>query len=656
MTRNIPARLNLWISLGLIAVTLAVYWPVRNHDFTGLDDGDYVLENIHVRNGFTSANIAWAFTSVRYAVNWHPLTWLSHMLDCQLFGRGPMGPHLVNALFHALSTAVLFLALNRMTKAPWPSAFVAALFALHPLHVESVAWISERKDVLSGFFWMLTMFAYAAYVSRRTAWRYGLVLLSFAVGLMAKPMLVTLPFVLLLLDWWPLGRIGSKAESGQRKAEIGSAFAWLRSGKQKSDGIRRSEVRHGESVLRRIGGRKSDGSLGRISAPPGFLSYFRFPFSAFRFAANSGSSLPALIAEKIPMFVLSAFVSFLVLRAQGPFAVVGLSALPMWIRIQHSIAALMIYLQKTFWPTNLAIYYPFKSVWPQWTVLPSAGLLLAVVALVVWQARKRGWLAVGWFWFVGTLVPVIGLVQVGAQGRADRYMYIPLIGFFIAVVWQLAEFGRRNRTRRIVVGGFGALTLIACAWATERQLSYWKDDLTLFSHTAESAVDNAYAQDLGAEALAKRGFLSEAIRHWEIAIKMEPNLVSAQTDMAEALADKNRFAEAIDHFKKAVDLGPGYFEAQSELAWIYATRRDYLDPLAAVDLAEQANRTAGYDWPRYLDVLGAAYASAGRFNEAIASAEKARRIALDAGEKELPVEIERRIEGYKQGKPFVADD
>jgi hypothetical protein len=620
LTRNIPARLNLWISLGLIAATLVIYGPVGNHDFTGLDDGDYVLENIHVRNGFTLANIAWAFTSVRYAVNWHPLTWLSHMLDCQFFGLNPGGPHLVNALFHALSAAVLFLALNRMTEAPWRSAFVAALFALHPLHVESVAWISERKDVLSGFFWMVTIYAYAAYVSRRTAWRYGLVLLSFALGLMAKPMLVTLPFVLLLLDWWPLSRIQSSAVRHQksegrhrsRRSEVsGSAFAWLRLGSKEQSANRKADRRERGDLL-------------------------------------------ALIVEKIPMFLLSALVSFLVLRAQGPFAVVSLSALPMWIRLQHSIAALMIYLQKTFWPTNLAIYYPFKSVWPQWTVLPSASVLLLVVVLVVWQARKRGWLAVGWFWFVGTLIPVIGIVQVGAQGRADRYMYIPLIGFFIAVVWQVAEFGCKNRTRRILVSAFGALTLIACAWATERQLSYWKDDLTLFSHATSSAIDNAYVQDLGATALAKRGFLSEAVRHWEIAIKMEPNLVSPHNDMAEALADKHRFAEAIDQFKKAQELGPGDFEAESELAWIYATRPEYRDPLSAIDLAEKANRTAGYDWPRYLDVLGAAYASGGRFNEAIASAEKARRIALDAGEKELPVELEHRIEGYRQGKPFVA--
>ena len=552
------------------------------------------------------------------------------MLDCQLFGLRPGGPHLVNAIFHALSAAVLFLALNRMTKAPWRSAFVAALFALHPLHVESVAWISERKDVLSGFFWMTTLYAYAAYVSRRTAWRYGLVLLSFALGLMAKPMLVTLPFVLLLLDWWPLG--GSKAERGKRKAETGRD-------KQKSE-EKRAEA---------------SGRMGKSTTADSL--YFRFPFSDLK-------ARPLLhprygrfsLFEKIPMFLLSALVSFLVLRAQGPFAVVSLSALPMWIRVQHSIAALMIYLQKTFWPTNLAIYYPFKSVWPQWTVLPSAGLLLLVVALVVWQARKRGWLVVGWFWFVGTLVPVIGIVQVGAQGRADRYMYIPLIGLFIAVVWQVAEFARRNRATRILVGSFGALTLIGCAWATEHQLSYWKDDLTLFSHTASSSVDNAYAQDLGATALAKRGFLGEAIRHWEIAIQMEPNLVSAHTDMAEALAEKHRFAEAVDHFKKAVELGPGLFEAQSELAWIYATQPQYFDPPSAIDLAEKANRAAGYEWPRYLDVLGAAYASAGRFNEAIASAEKARRITIEAGEKELPVEIERRIEGYKQEKPFVAAD
>ncbi len=357
------------------------------------------------------------------------------------------------------------------------------------------------------------------------------------------------------------------------------------------------------------------------------------------------------------MLFLSGVASFLIIHAQGSLAIVPVSVLPMSTRLMHSIAALMIYLQKTVWPVNLAIYYPYTSVWPRWTVIPSAFVLIALLTLLLWQAKARPWLIVGWLWFVGTMIPVIGLVQVGAQGRADRYTYIPLIGLFIAVTWQAAEFASRNKIFERVLAGVGILTIAACAFVTERQIGYWADDLTLFSRAAASTIKNAYAQDLGATALAKRGEMTEAVRHWQIAFAMDPGLPSPHTNMANALAKQGRFVEAIEHYKRALELEPNDFEAQIELARIYATRPEYLDAKSAVQLAEQGCRTAGYDWPDYLDVLGAAYASAGRFDEAIVVATKAARIARTAGERELPAAIEERIDSYRRGETFrEADD
>jgi hypothetical protein len=564
---------DLWICLALFTVTVATYWPVHANDFIGLDDDEYVADNIHVRNGFTLANVKWAFTSVRYAANWHPLTWLSHMLDCELFGLDPGRHHIINVAFHAASVVALFLALRRMTGAPWRSGFVSALFALHPLHVESVAWVAERKDVLSGLFWMGTMWAYAIYAVQRSLWRYGLVLVLFALGLMAKPMLVTLPCVLLLLDWWPLKRFEREQWS----------FLFL---------------------------------------------------------------------EKIPMLLLSAVCSFLTLQAQRPFALIPVSALPITVRLQHSVAALMVYLEKTFWPKNLAVYYPFSSVWPQWTILPSTAFLLAISVLLIWQARRRPWLSVGWFWFLGTLVPVIGLAQVGTQGRADRYTYIPLIGLFMAVTWESDQLGRAWRFGRPALAAVAGIILLACVCASAHQISYWKDDLTLFSHAAEATRDNVVAQDVGATALGKRGETAEAIRHWEIAFQMSPGYASSHANMAEMLARHKRFVEAIVQFKVALELSPNDFDTESKLASIYATVPGHVDSAAAVRLAESACESAGYDWPEYLNTLAAAYASAGRFDEAIATAEKAARIARESGEIRLPEQIEQRLSLYRQQQPY----
>ena len=347
------------IYLFLTAASLLAYWQVIQCDFINFDDPAYVTENIHIRHGITMAAIRWAFTT-GYAANWHPLTWMSHMLDVQLFGLNPRWHHLTNLLFHIGNTLLLFFVFHRMTKAPWQSAFVAALFALHPFHVESVAWVAERKDVLSAFFWMLTMAAYIYYVERPSLLRYSAVLVFFIFGLMAKPMLVTLPFVLLLLDYWPLRRLQG-AGSGQ--------------------GI-----------------------------PQSF---------AFR----------PLLLEKLPLFALAALsciVTYIVHREGG--AVRSFEAFSPGVRIANAVVCYVIYAGKAIWPNDLAVFYPHPGAWPLWQVM-GAVLLFGVITLTVIRTAKRfPYLTFGWLWFAVTLVPVIGIVQVGRQAMADRYTYIPLIG------------------------------------------------------------------------------------------------------------------------------------------------------------------------------------------------------------------------------------
>jgi len=366
-------RRDIGICVCLAVATVAVYWPVGGYDFTNFDDPGYVSENPHVLAGLTWEGVRWAFTNAQEA-NWHPLTWLSHMLDCQLFGPSAGRHHLVNVGLHALSILLLFLVLARMTGRRWPSAMVAALFALHPLHVESVAWISERKDVLSALFWMLTMGAYVLYAERPSVIRYLPVFVFLALGLMAKPMLVTLPFVLLLLDFWPLGRLKGAAATGKEA----SGFPWRRAGR--------------------------------------------------------------LVLEKAPLLVLAAAASGVAYLVQQKIGAMEFGARVPWTgRLANAVMAYVTYLVKAVWPGGLAVFYPYDEHLPAWEVGLASAALAAVTALVVWQGRRRPYLAVGWFWYVGTLVPVIGLVQVGGHAMADRYTYIPLIGIFVAAAWGAAD-------------------------------------------------------------------------------------------------------------------------------------------------------------------------------------------------------------------------
>jgi len=423
---------NSLIYLALTISVLLVFWQVRDFGFVEFDDGAYIYENQHVLNGLTRDGIHWAFTTGHEA-NWHPATWLSLMLDCQWFGTNPGRMHLVNVFWHLANTLLLFGALKRMTGSLWPSAFVAAAFALHPMHVQSVAWITERKDVLSTFFLLLTLAAYAGYVRRPSAFRYAAALLLFALGLMAKPMLVTLPFVLLLLDYWPLNRFEG---------------AWPQ---------------------------KNSGRQAGPSVP----------------ATDNHSILLRLLIEKVPFIalsVVSSVITFLVQRG----AMTPMDGLGRKDRIFSAAMAYFEYIKKLFWPGDLAVLYPLGQ---PGDILPGQFalcvlLLLGVTLLVLLGGRRRPYLPVGWFWFVGTLVPVIGLVQVGSQAYADRYTYIPYIGLFIMMAWGVPDLLKKWKYRKEILLALSALSILCLSIITWTQVGYWQDSITLYDHTLKVTDNN----------------------------------------------------------------------------------------------------------------------------------------------------------------------
>jgi tetratricopeptide (TPR) repeat protein len=465
-------KIVLCILLG--AATIALYSPVIGHSFVVLDDQEYVTGNRHIQGGAAWSTIEWAFTST-YAANWHPLTWLSHALDYQLFGLNPAGHHFDSVLIHALNVVLLFLLLAWMTKRVGPSLLVAALFAVHPLNVESVAWVAERKNVLSTLFFILAIAAYTWYAQKPDWRRYLLVAALFAAGLMAKPMVITLPFVLLLLDYWPLGR-----------------------------------------------------TAGSHSSPVGAPQV-------------TGSKL---VLEKVPLLVLSAASAWITLIAQRTgHAVRTLEAFPLGVRIENAVVAYGLYLWKMFWPARLALY-PHSATLPAWQWILSALVLISVTALVV-IFRGKGYLPVGWFWFLGTLVPVLGLVQVGEYAMADRYAYIPLIGIFVMIAWGLADWAeaREVRTAWLVIPAVCVLTALGCV--TLRQMSYWESEYDLWSHTLEVAENPLTHNAIGVALMhpdshmtghdlenfgTAQNRMHEARWHYEEALKSYRQLVQQNPD------------------------------------------------------------------------------------------------------------------------------
>ncbi|MDH7601885.1 MAG: tetratricopeptide repeat protein [Armatimonadota bacterium] len=550
------------ICAGLAAVVAIVYLPVLDADFVGYDDELYVTRNPYVQAGPTAESLLWAFTTFA-AGNWHPLTWISHMLDCAAYGLDPRGHHLTNLILHCADTVLLFLAFAAMTGSILRSALVAALFGVHPLHVESVAWVSERKDVLSTLFWMLALLAYAFYVRSPNLRRYLGVVVAFVLGLLAKPMVVSLPAVLLILDFWPLKRFGSS---------IGSS----RSGQ----------------LLR-------------------------------------------LIVEKLPMGVLSLASSIVTYVAQkgSPGSKMGcLPDLPFSIRFDNALVSYVVYLGKTVWPANLSVIYPHpQNSIPMWKIFACAAVFAAISGVVYFLRKRHPYLLAGWLWYVVTLVPVIGIVQVGEQAMADRYTYIPLIGIFFGVVWYALRLVEQVGTRRLFKAALAAITaavLVAYAGRTHAQTYCWQDSVSLFRHALEATRNNYVAHLNLAVALEARGDYESARRHYEEALRLQPNWVHALYNYAVFLSRMGDEASAMAVYRKVVRLQPDHALAHYNMGIIYDERGD-LD--AAIREYQKAVRSAPEFAPAYVNLAVDLY-ERGKYKQAWRLVQKAQILGFEVNQ------------------------
>ena len=653
------------VCVALAAMTFAVFGQTLTCDFVCLDDNNYVYRNPVVAKGLTARSFVWAFSF--HSSNWHPLTWLSHELDCQFYRLNPAGHHLTNLLLHTATAMGLFLVLRRMTGALWRSAFVAAVFAAHPLRVESVAWVSERKDVLSGLFFILTIAAYVRYtrgadklkfqISNLTG-SYWLVILLFALGLMSKPMLVTLPLVLLLLDYWPLNR-------------------WP------------------------------------ACATPSVSPQRHVPWPLF--------------LEKLPLFVLSAISCLLTVMAQRSEIVSEASA-SMSARLANALASCAVYLGQMIWPAHLAVLYPFPyNGVPVWeTAL--AGALLTGVSVLAWKQRQiRPWLLIGWLWYLIMLLPVLGLIQVGSQSHADRYTYLSQIGIYIALTWLVTEFflsfaNLKPALRLSLAASLACSVIAALTVCAAHQATFWQNSESLFSRALACTTDNdevhshlggAYVLDGNLDAaliqfhealkirpgniealynyglalhlegkldeaaaqyrkvleirpdrydarcnlagvLARQGKTDEAIAQYEQALQIDSNLWAVHLNLGDALLKKNKPLQAIAHYQKALQIHPDSVQVQNTLAWILATARDssQRDGPKALALARQANDSADGQNPVLLQTLAAALAETGQFSNAVETARRALRLAEAQSKHSLAGQLQSEIQLYQAGRPF----
>ena len=591
MFHGIPNyRRQLLICLFLTLTVLAAFWQVKHCDFIIFDDEEYITENSHIQNGITLEGARWAFMTSR-AANWHPLTWLSHMLDCQLFGLKPGWHHLTNVFFHIANTVLLFLILNRMTRALWQSAFVAALFALHPLHVESVAWVSERKDVLSTFFWMLTMGAYVYYVKRPGYKGYLFVLLFFVLGLMAKPMLVSLPFVLLLLDFWPLQRLQEKLSNLEARTQVNESLSLdKQKGKSKKETVEK-------------GGLKTEKPAD-----------YRFLWT----------SIPPLLWEKITLFAIAALSSFVTYMAQQKGgAVASIEAFPLNDRIANAFVSYVIYIRKMIWPNDLAIFYPHPGVLPAWQVMGTVLVLLFVTLTVIWAAKRIPYLAVGWLWYVGTLAPVIGIVQVGSQARADRYTYIPMIGLFIMAAWGIPELMKKWRFRKEVLLASSAIILLCFFMITWIQVGYWQNSITVFSHALKVTDHNSRAYLNLGTAYNDLGNYRKAIEALDEAIKLDANLEKAYYNRGLAYSRLRDYKKAIGDYDKTIEIDPKHAKAYNNRGIAYDILGSHKQAIGDFDRAIVTNQ-------KYAEAYynrGIVYGRLGNYKQALGNFDRA--IALN---------------------------
>ncbi len=689
---------DILICLFLVIGILVVYWQVRNHTFVNFDDGSYILNNPHVRAGLNFEGIAWAFSLPGFDY-WHPMTWLSHMLDCYLYGLNVGMHHRVSLILHIFNSILLFLVFKKMTGAIWRSAFIAAMFALHPMNVESVAWLAERKNVLSTFFGLLTMLTYIHYSKRPSVFRYLPILFVYTSGLMSKPMIATLPFVLFLLDYWPLGRFNFvHSDSNNQKTP-----------KSNNINFQRSLTLH-------------------------------------------------LVLEKIPLLMLSAvsiFLSSLAVQRLG--IVISTASVPMKLRIKNALVSYVSYIIKMIWPHNLAVYYPYPQILPLWQVI-GAGVLLICISFFVFRAvRSKPYLAVGWLWYIGTLVPAIGLVQAGLwPAIADRFTYMPLIGLFIIIAWGVPDLVVRWHYREIKLATIAATLFAILAATTYLQVGYWRNSITLFEHALDVTYNNPIAHHKLGEALKlqnktvaaakhysealrikpdiflthlnlgiilrdegklneaidyfsralrlkpdraephyelgitleKQGDFDAAIRHYLETLRIKPDYAKAHNNLGIILARQTKDKEAIFHFHEAIRIDPNYADAHCNLGIIYANQRNiekailhykkvlYLNPnmaqalynlswiLAswederfrngeeAVKLAEKLCKIAPNNQPLALDALAAAYAETGKFDEAVTAAKKALELALKQGSNKLALTIKKRLQLYQKERPY----
>jgi protein O-mannosyl-transferase len=617
------------IYFGLAGLVALVFLQTGHFNFVNYDDGSYVFDNPNIRAGLAWRGVAWAFTHV-HSQNWHPLTSISHMVDCQFFGLNAGPHHLVNVGLHTVVALLLFTFLWQSTNVLWASAISAAIFAIHPLRVESVAWISERKDVLSGVFFMLTLLAYLQYVRRPTWQRMAVVATCLAFGLMSKPMLVTTPIVLMLLDYWPLNRSQRPEARGQPPAQRG-----LRPG--------------GRPDIRR--------------ARPSWTK---------------------LLVEKIPLFALSIASVVATLIAQQ-VAIGSTESLPLASRIGNALVTYVNYLRQMFWPVDLVPFY-IHPEWrlASWEIIGAIILLAGITAALFLFRRKLPFLLVGWLWYIVMLIPVIGIIQVGLQARADRYTYLPQIGVIIAVVWVIRDLTSLWRARAMILVPVSLAVVGSLSFLSYRQATHWHDTESLWSYTLSLSPENDVAltglamlevqrgqtddaithyrhalalRDGNAAAhyglglaLSQQRKTDEAIEHWQKSLEIQPDNLNARNNLGAALAGIGRTPEAIEQWQQALAFDPDNGNAANNLAWVFATSPDATlrDGAKAVAYATRATKVPGGDNPLVYRTLAAAYAENRQFAEAISAAEHAKQLAQAAGNSALVTELDRCIELFHQ--------